>query len=569
MFKNILTKILKNKHLLIVGLTLIIITSFKLYAASQIGILGDEPDDFANIALDNAAVKNFYNDISSAEQSRLPHNISLPFILLSNNHQVFAARFISILVFTGFLLVFYFLLRLHLNKPRALFGFLLASFSSYMFSFSVFAMTTSNSLYLLFSTLALYLYLKQRKEKTINQSWQIAYLGVIFGLAMASKLFGVILFFIVLIFDFIKYKRWQNIIDIKETKKLFASNQGVLIIIFFLFWLLINFVPILPIYKLILLSPLLLLTLGGFIYFAIKEKLKLNSMIQWVYCLAISGMVLIVASPIYLNIKNVINIFDWTENWNGVAGITINPTFWDPFLTIGIKFGIVSGIFLVATIIALVATKQFKKMVSDYGLLFIVFGSFLTIFFAVTNFIMWYPLVIFWILYIPFCYVIPENPSRKPIDAVVIVILLAIPSYEVFRYAKLFPYSHTDGAQYGSQYVGWNKPGFITFDAMPMLKDYVYENYNSLEYTTADCALLPRTIERYNKYAVENFNYYLEQKGIYNFECVNVNKAERDLVITSNYTEQDFVDSLYDDYSAEEEFYINTVKTVTVWKKKQ
>jgi hypothetical protein len=39
----------------------------------------------------------------------------------------------------------------------------------------------------------------------------------------------------------------------------------------------------------------------------------------------------------------------------------------------------------------------------------------------------------------------------------------------VWRYASWYPYGHFDGAQYGNEYVGWNRAGLVSFEILPAL----------------------------------------------------------------------------------------------------
>lgn len=569
-FTKKITQRLKThwKVVLIIALVIVASSAVKMFASSQLGYLGDEPDDFANLSLDISKTSSLFDGVMSSEQSRLPHFIVMPFFAFAGDAKLFMARLVSLLAFNGFLIVFYLLLRLHLSRARALFGFIAVASSSFLFSYSFLAMTSSNSLYLFLSTLSMYVYLRQTKKGETKNSTQMAVLGLIFGLAMGAKLFGVILLAIVAFYDFVKRKQWKLVLAKRDIKKLSLSHQFRAVIIFYAVWLGVNIIPSSPAVKATLFVVILPLTVGYFIYSVVNEKFTLNSYVRWLYVTVVSGLFLILASPIYLNIKNVIGIFNWSEKWNSV-NVIMNPSFFDPFITIGVKFGLVAGVLLSASLLILAYKKQLSKMLKEYGLLFLVFAVFLLIFLLVTNYFAWYPLVIFWILYIPFCYIFPEKIRRSTLSIIVALLLMLIPVYEVYRYAKIFPNGQTDGAQYGDDYVGWNKPGFITFEGLPLLRDYILGGAFNDEVVVAKCVLIPEQLDRYTKYVTRTINYYLYEEGVNNFLCLE-GKLQDDYkyIATSNYTSLSFIATLEDDYVKQKEFYVNTVNVATLWVKK-
>lgn len=553
---------------MVIFMVLVSVSAVKLYSATQLGYLGDEPDDFANISKDIQSIKTFFDNTISAEQSRLPHIVTLPFIYFAGNEKLFAARVVSILAFNAFLIVFYLILRLNLSRSRSMFGFIAAACSSFLFSYSLLAMTSSNSLYIFLSALSIYLYLRQTKKGNSKNSKQVATLGMVFGLAMAAKLFGVIVLTVVMVYDFIRQKQWKNLIEFDELKKITKSMQFIGVLVFYIIWLGVNLLPVSSALKLSIFVIAIPIISLYFIYFAILENFKVESFIRWVYLTLVAGMFLVISSPIYLNFKNVLGIFDWSEKWNSV-NIIVNPSIYDPFITIGIKFGLIACIVLVFTILFLLFKKRLITMFKEYGLLFLIFGVFSLIFMLVTNYFAWYPLVIFWILYIPLCYVFPKKFNKNSASLLIgLALLVCIPLYETYRYLNLFPNAQTDGAQYGEEYVGWNKPGFITFEGMPLLRDYILSGQVEDENIIAKCVLIPEHVDKYRRYVLSTINIYMKQEGVDNFKCID---AESDIkfkyVITSNYTSDSFINSLSEDYIGKKEFYVNTVNVATIWEK--
>jgi len=81
----------------------------------------------------------------------------------------------------------------------------------------------------------------------------------------------------------------------------------------------------------------------------------------------------------------------------------------------------------------------------------------------------WYPLAIFPFLYLPlvFLWELAVRKHSKKLLLVSLLFLSIVFIDNAARYFYWFPYGHFDGAQYGREYIGWNRAGFITFEIFP------------------------------------------------------------------------------------------------------
>ena len=131
----------------------------KSLAATKLDYYSDEPDDYGIIIGDLARSGEFFKSVSSADQARFPHLVALPIIKIWGEDSLLMTRLFYITIHLAYLFVIYKLFRLSLSRVKALYGLGLTALSAYLFSFSVFSMTTGSSLFLLLGTLILYLYL--------------------------------------------------------------------------------------------------------------------------------------------------------------------------------------------------------------------------------------------------------------------------------------------------------------------------------------------------------------------------------------------------------------------------
>lgn len=262
-----------------------------------------------------------------------------------------------------------------------------------------------------------------------------------------------------------------------------------------------------------------------------------------------SVVVSLIVSPIHLNFMNIYKLTKWSSLWHHNKNY-INPSRFDIFTIIGIKLGVFVIVLTLLSIIFLIANKKLIQFLKDYALILLIIVLNLAIFVWVKFVIVWYPLFIMPFLYLPLIYVFPKDliKIRQPLIAIMLGILFLVPIMEQVRYWKLFPFGHIDGAQYGEEYIGWNKPGMITFESMNYVAKYFKENEHYLDSGSIDCKVVRSDII-FSDWAPRLINLILSQQGASGFSCSNkYDELPSKYALTSVYTDSSSLAKINQDY---------------------
>ena len=482
---------------IVVITVIVILLMAKVYALFTLPMIGDEPDDLSIIAADMEGFDNFFSapDAYEFEQARLPFYISIPFIVLFPNGPIVPLRLLFFIFYLGCLLVSYHFVRfLWGSRDAALAYVLLLSMSCFLASFSVFSITTGDSLYLLLHILSIYTFMKIYRRYTVSKV-----LGGITGfillcaLCIASKLFGVLL--LVALFLFFSLKQWM-----KGPLRLQSGAVGLTItagVIFLTIIVIINLVDIPAVQK----TSLALGSAGLYLFFFLARFLRevrgtsdagdINYLVFWIYVFLTVFCLTIIFSPVYLNLRNLISALGWFGEWNRGQLIS-NSNLWDMPLIILMKYGVPSSLILILTVGVLFRTRGKSVCEGDHTiLLLIVFIIHVIAITLVKHKVTWYPLAVFPFLYLPLVALGLEAKKRAQ-PALRILFLCAaviVLSDNAYRYARWYPYGHFDGAQYGREYIGWNRAGFISFEVIPPLTDFLISRKNTDD-TRVNCQVV-------------------------------------------------------------------------------
>ncbi|USN95598.1 MAG: glycosyltransferase family 39 protein [Candidatus Nomurabacteria bacterium] len=562
---------INRRNLLILFIAVLCIYGLvvKVVATTKLGYFADEPDDFAMFLNDFDQVDEFFSKASGADQARFPHVISAPILLALGDNPLIATRILYIIIHCIYLYVLYKLFRLSLSKVKSFYGIVLVASSAYLFSFSIFTMTTSNNLSLLLGTLMLYLYLSNFNTPSRTTINQFAIFGLVSGLAIGSRFFSAIILVSIFLYD--AYINRQSLLK-NNSYKFWGLPYEDLNIAFTLIIVLINLLPLPSVFKVFMACVLILYYVVYFIfeYFRRKaDKTKLNFINKWIVIVHTAFVATLISSPIHLNFINIENIFKWSDIWHKVDNF-INPSRSDIFTIIGFKTGLFAGIMMMCTLVIIVWRRQMKDFMKSYALFLLIILLHLLVFIQVKYVIAWYPLFIMPFFYLPLIYVLPDKPSdlKKPLMALLLVVLLLIPIHEQYRYWKLFPYGHIDGAQYGKQYIGWNKPGMITFESFDHIIGYLKDNRSTLPAGAIECNFVRS--ERFKEWAITIMNAFLEKESLSDYYClpaVSTNDNPR-YVITSIYTSDESIEAIRKNYTEEHVFTEASIPVVIFWVKK-
>ncbi len=215
--------------------------------------------------------------------------------------------------------------------------------------------------------------------------------------------------------------------------------------------------------------------------------------------------------------------------------------------------------------------RKIIQFLKDYALILMITLLHLIIFIWIKFVIAWYPLFIMPFLYLPLIYVFPKdfNKIRQPLVAIVVVALLFVPIVEQYRYWKLFPYGQIDGAQFGENYIGWNKPGMITFEGMNIITEYFKENKDNLAPGLIDCEVA-RGLFTGTKWAPRVMNMALNQAGVYDFGCIikDDDDAHTEYAFTTMYTDGAVLNKINQEHKLKNQFYEAGIPFARFWIKK-
>lgn len=551
-------------------LFLIYIVILKFAAIHQLGFLGDEPNDFRIMLEDYGNADNFFENSREQDQSRLSHIITLPVVAAFSQNPLFYARTLSILIHVCFLVVFLKTLRLKFSSKQSYYCAILAGISTYVFSFSIFTMTTSGNLYLLFGMSALYYYIKHfEMAGARDDQWKIIRFSLLLGLCIASKLFGVLILLSIFIHDLI-VKHHGRVHETGMKTRPFKLPILWINIFFILSIALINFLPDLRQYRLIICLVFCMLFLTATLLIQQhREEHTLSFICKWMTILFTAFNYTIIFSPIYLNFSNIWAVFSWMGEWN-IPDLVINPSKWDIIRIIAIKYGIVSILMALFSLFLLYKYHLLKRMFKECSLFIILFVV-ITSFLMIPDFVLaWYPIFIFHFLFIPISYLIVLLPITKNriLYWAIIGICILYPVYEHSRTYGLFPYGHIDGAQYGREYIGWSKPGFISFEGIPLLYDYLDTHKNSLPPGFVGCNMVES--DYYNHWAIVLLDEYFQTRGLKRYVFCNAKRSLEGFTyyVTTNYTPQAEIMELKNRYEELSEFRICSILIGVLWRMK-
>jgi len=148
-----------NRRNIVFFILILYLIIVKSHAIGQLTFIADESGDL--YMLNTLFTMETLTDLADdPENARLPHLISVPFAIAFGQAHVadslIPMRLLFVVIHCFYLFVFYKMLRLKFSEAQSLYCLCLTALSTYLFSFSIFTMTSSNNLFLLFSTCTIY-----------------------------------------------------------------------------------------------------------------------------------------------------------------------------------------------------------------------------------------------------------------------------------------------------------------------------------------------------------------------------------------------------------------------------
>ena len=460
--------------------------AMRLYAISAIPPITDEPDDVFTITSDYSKTGAFFDGAYAPDQSRLPFCISVPFLVFfPHNGAIVALRILFLAFHFAYIWISYKLIHLVTRSTRAaLLYVLLLLFSCYLAGFSIFAISTTGSLYLLFHITAIYFFWKSICYESEHAVFKgVAWLSVLIGLCTASKLFGVFLLPAFMAFHGFKNKGKGIYLEGEKPARLLGVD-----VIFLICLAGVNIAPLSPALKLksaCVLSVLFWMWLAYLLKWKKKDPdiHKAGLWRLWLVIGLTAFCVTITASPIYLNLSNVARCVNWFGHWSEGSLVKKHGVF-DIAAIMVIKYGLISFAVFLAVLVA--QLRMPRTPGERFGLFIgLVFWVHFIVISSVGFVVTWYPLAIFPFLYLPivFFFEAAQKKGSAGIKKIAWAVLLVIFLDNAGRYFYWYPYAHFDGGQYGKEHIGWNKSSMVSFEVFPQVVSFLQSLEPSKEYT--------------------------------------------------------------------------------------
>lgn len=552
--------------------------SLGVYAIFQIPLVGDEPEDFF-IALDTVSKsRDFFQNIYAADQARLSHLISYPFIALLREKALIPLRILFFLFYFVYIWISYRLLIFVTENRNAgfVYGFLIAT-SLFLHSFSIFSMTTGGSLFLLFHISSIYFfckgYLEQRKTGTF---FPLMPFVLCLGFCIASKLFGLFLAGALFLYHLLD-RRTSGVV----TGRTFIRLLQVLSLFFILFVFMLNFLNIAPVAKSSLAVVLSLAYFTFVLYLTEREKksdqkpIRISKFQFWLTTGLVAFNLTLCFSPIYFNLENLLWPFGWFRNWNQ-GQVTMFASAYDIPVILILKYGLLSSLVLFVSFFIFLYRCVRKRDQGWKHWFFSLITFIFLVHFSIISLVHfkgpWYPLAIFPFLYLPFVWMwlrVEQNGSKTEIIFALICLFL-VAGDNLYRYIKWYPYGHLDGAQYGKKFIGWDKPGYVTFEAMPLVYSALSRSLPLKSSVRVNCQFTP--VMRFNRYSTSTLrDYFRSKKDDKHFDFfVGAEEDDTDLLLTSPLFHPSFNEKLAQDkqYERLSTITIKGLEMVSIWRKK-
>ncbi|HDZ79304.1 MAG TPA: hypothetical protein ENH39_08390 [Gammaproteobacteria bacterium] len=481
MIKVFSTKRIHPLVIVIFSFFILLSIYFQLKSIALVPFIADEPDDLSILLHDLHLYPNLFSATAiSPDQSRLPHLLALPLAWLFQdnlNQAIIAIRGLFFTFYLGYLFISFRLVLLITGmQTAAWFYVLLLTASSYLSAFAVFSMTTSDSLFMLFHIAVLYsFYRSWITESSSGIFPNTIGLALLLGLCFASKLFGLFIAISIFIFH-ILYHRNQR------TTRVYVPSPIQLLVLGGLFLFLLLVINLAPVGAGIKLTAAVILSgfyLAYIIFNLVKEIRKksdprnINIFLFWIVIAITAFNLMLIFSPVYLNMQNLAGILEWPEKWNQGL-IVAGSRWWDISMIMLVKYGLISFAALLVPVV--IYAYRHRNLVPSAIVLLIVlvFIVHFIIISLVKHKVTWYPLAIFPFLYLPivWLWVHAIQVQSKKLLIVAMAVFVVTIADNVYRYAYWFPYAHFDGAQYGRAHIGWNKSALVTYEVLPLLEKF-------------------------------------------------------------------------------------------------
>ncbi len=545
-----------NYFSIIFWMLIVLLLGLRIYPAFTLPPFGDEGSDFFVLYRDYKSAMNFFDAdvVMATEQSRLSHLFggAIISVLGVENVDMFnkigIIRMLFFLVHIAYLVISYRFIK-DVFKDRevaCLYTFFLTA-SCYLAAYSTAVMTTGESVYMLFQLLSIWGFYSSFKFALANRGTfpRFSLLSILIAACIASKLFGLLLLIAFSGFHLVNLPRmrilWIKCVD--------PRYMVALSLTFFFLILTINLISIPLKIKTITALGAGIFYLAGWIGLAVCEHRgvfapkKINYVFFWGLMTFCCFTLVLVISPIYLNLLNFLDVFSWFSLW-GPEKFHVESTKVDALIIMLVKFGLIPTVLL--AIVALANLKRLLSMSKDHlfnslssiqFLLILIVGLNLLLISMVHFKLPWHGISIFPYLFLPFATLLLTLKTKRSslVKVFVIAVLIVVPLDNIYRYLNWYPYGHFDGGQYGENQIGLNKSCLISFELVPAFYDFFSalsqkdnRAYQSVNVKGVGVSIL-------NNYLVQMLTAYFHHKGQkeVRFFSKEIYQEHSDLIISS------------------------------------
>jgi len=552
----------------------------RIYPALTLPAIGDEGSDMFILARDRLSFFSFFSDSITFgfDQARFSHLLAAPLLVVFGSHGLPAVRVLTLVFHLGYLVASLRLIRIIIGNKSAYIYIFLLIMNCFLASYSVFAMTTGESVYMLFHILSILIFYNSFSSAMENGGIFKDYLllSLMLGLCIASKLFGLLLLLSFILFHWIYMKNIKELSITSFSPLLIGTISGG----FFLIITGVNIIPVNPAIKSIISVSVSLIYLVIFVTLTFKEKKqtvpkKMSPVFFWLLLVFVAFTLVLVFSPVYLNLKNILNAMNWFDLWN--AGEMPDSNFVDGLVIIAVKFGIIPTVclFLVVCMgLYYYRTEKNKKPSSVY------LPVLLSIITVIHVFIIclskwkfpWHSLAIFPFLYLPFVllWAYSSKKKKKKLGIVVAIFLTVVLCDNMYRYISWYPYGHLDGAQYGDEFIGVSKPCLISFELIPEVTNFLASNHTKQRSHYSQVNIQVSRLAVLNSYFNSMLKMYARPNNLRGFFVIeDIDRNNSDYVLTSPIYNAELEKKLAGlHYIKLKTFYIKKIPAATFWAKK-
>ncbi len=509
----------------------------RAHGLERLGLVGDELEDLSIasgiIHQPNPFAAGAGMESAAMDQGRLPHYSAAAAWRLSRGNGMDAARALSI-VWAALTLAALFALGRELFGPAA--GLLALGFlaiSLYDAGFSRFGMTTGSGLFtalLLASLLAWW-----RADRTGRAAWYWV-AGQAIGLSIAAKLFGVFTLWLIGAWLWcwppeILSRSWSPRPRTPAVRTLLAWTLAGLGVFAGLAVARLD-----PRLELMCFTATALAVLAAHAAVVARGTATVRGETRGAAGFLIGSLAVLwffIGSPVHLDLGRLLAVPRVLPEWHNAA--YGDSSLWTFAGILLVRLNAPFNALWIGAFIFCIARRREAR----YRLLLLAFGIPFTMLSLARFKVTWYLAMVFPVCYLMIAAALLEGWRRlrlgpRVLQGLAAGALLVGAGWYARQWVTLYPYYEMDGYRLGLSAIGWNRPSFVTFEALPDVAAWI--DTHAPDGGEVACLLVG--LPKYNRYATDHLTIYRRNPGVRYRPAGSVNDlgAAR-FVLTTLYTQ--------------------------------